>query len=226
MSKKWKKSARDAIGGHTGNHIESQRSESVADPTVKIGGDGNLSKTQLCDVWLKLIARYDFYYGSVNTKAALLIAFNTFVAGGIVIKWQDIEKTFGAQRPIFVIAVIALTVAVISSLVSLFYTFRSVYPTLDSPEIPNKYHSLIFFDAVSQFQAKDYHAEVSKLQDGPLLRDLAFQAHSLAGGLSGKFKQLRTAIMWIQYAQIPSLLAIVLLILIALAADAIPKITS
>ena len=62
-----------------------------------------LTSAQVNDTWMKLIGRYDFYNGSVNTKAALLVAFNTFVAGGIVLKWKDIldqveDKLFGIMR--------------------------------------------------------------------------------------------------------------------------------
>jgi hypothetical protein len=187
-------------------------------------GGTKLTATQANDTWMKVLGRYDFYNGSVNTKAALLVAFDTFVAGGIVLKWKDIQDAFGAQKIAVVFVAVFLLVALTASLASLCHTFRSVNPFLGSPTIPKNYHSLLFFSAVNEFTAEGYHAEVAKITDEELLRDLAYQAHALAGGLCGKFAALKKAIWWILFVQIPALAALGLTFLIALLVEILPRI--
>jgi hypothetical protein len=179
----------------------------------------------ISDMWLKIIGRYDFYYGSVNTKAALLIAFNTFVAGSIAFKWADLQQAFINQKAEFVIECILMIALVGASLVSLFYTFQSINPFLGSQRRPNDYHSVIFFGDVKDFQTPDeYHKQVEKLTDRELRRDLAFQAHSLAAGLALKFDYLKRATWWVLWVQLPVLFFMVAVLFYSLAAAALWKI--
>ena len=193
---------------------------------TQAAGPLKLTAAQANDTWLKLIGRYDFYNGSVNTKAAMYVAFNVFVAGGIVLKWKDIQEAFGEQKVAFFFVGVFLLVALAASLVSLWYTFRSVNPFLGSPSIPKNYHSLLFFGAVKQFSIEDYHTEVSKLTDEELRRDLAYQAHALAEGLCGKFAALKTATWWILLVQIPAMALLAVTFLVAWLATALPKIAN
>lgn len=142
-----------------------------------VGSPGtDLTAAQATEACWKIISRYDFYYGSVNTKAAVLIAFNTFVAGSLVLKWQDIQKLFeGSHKAFFLLACVALLFSVAASLMSLWHTFQSVNPFLHSPSDLKKYHSLIFFNDVVKFNKEDYFAELQKLKDVDLNRDIVFQ---------------------------------------------------
>jgi hypothetical protein len=185
-----------------------------------------LTPTQANDTWLKLIGRYDFYNGSVNTKAALLVAFDTFVAGGIVLKWKDIAEAFGNQKVAFFFVALFLIVALAASLVSLWFTFKSVNPFLGSPNLPKNYHSLLFFGDVKKFALEDYHKEVVKVTDEELGRDLAYQAHALADGLCGKFAALRTAVWWILFVLIPALAALAATFLVAMLVEFVPRIAN
>lgn len=185
-----------------------------------------LTPAQANDTWLKLIGRYDFYNGTVNTKAAMFVAFNTFVAGGIVLKWKDIQDAFGGQKVAFVFVGLFLLVALAASLVSLWFTFKSVNPFLGSPNIPKNYHSLFFFGDVQKFTVENYHDEVAKMTDEELCRDLSYQAHSLAEGLCGKFAALKAATSWILFVQIPALALLGVTFLIARLVDMIPRIAS
>ena len=49
--------------------------------------------TKIDFLW-KVIGRIDSYMISTHNKAALLLAFNTFVIGGIILKWSDITDMF------------------------------------------------------------------------------------------------------------------------------------
>ncbi len=104
-------------------------------PDERAAAPARLTAAQANDAWMKLIGRYDFYNGSVNTKAALLVAFNTFVGGGIVLKWKDIHDAFGTEKVAFILASLFLLVLA-ASLVSLWFTFRSVNPFFGSPRHP------------------------------------------------------------------------------------------
>jgi hypothetical protein len=228
MSKKWKKSGRAKPAEYSPGP--------TAAPTKgdlnMSNGMGNqeqvpvkLTPAQANDTLLKLIGRYDFYNGSVNAKAALLVAFNTFVAGGVVLKWKDIQDAFGSQKIAFAFVGLSLFVALVASLVSLWFTFKSVNPFLGSPSIPKNYHSLIFFGDVKKFAVEQYHEEVVKVTDDELRRDLAYQAHALADGLSGKFAALKWAVRSILFAQLPALGLLAVVYVIALLTDILPKIT-
>src|SRR5204862_7544080 len=98
MSKKWRKAARPKAAptpGAAAAPAQEQGHNPMPDNPNPPAGPQPLTYAQKNEAWWKLIGRYDFYFGSVNTKAALLVAFNTFVAGAIVLKWDDIRKTFG-----------------------------------------------------------------------------------------------------------------------------------
>src|SRR5687768_6211987 len=113
-------------------------------------GEDSSEDPRLDALW-KVVGRFDTYMGSTNTKAALLIAFNTFVPGSVALKWQDIERAFGTDhRSAFVLASVFLVVALAASVVSLVFTFWAISPFLKSPKRPEKYHSDLFFCDVAE----------------------------------------------------------------------------
>jgi hypothetical protein len=166
-----------------------------------------LTPAQRVEALWKVVGRYDTYIGSTNTKAAFLIAFNTFVVGGIVLKWQDIRSAVGdTSPPAFPLAAVLLLAAMGAALASLYLTFQAINPFLTSPKRPNEYHSNLYFGDVSEHADPDkYLQAVGRWDEAGLQKDLAFQAHTLAGGLTAKFAAIRKAIWAVVYVQLPAL---------------------
>ena len=154
-------------------------------------------------VW-KVIARFDTYVGGTNAKAGFLIAFNTFLIGAVALKCPEIVAAAGGSAG--AVAAVSLLVATGAALFSLWHTFRAISPFLVSPSRPNEYHSNLFFGDVCAHATPDKYLEaVSTWDESALRRDLAFQAHTLAAGLSSKFALLRVAIGAVTFVQIPAL---------------------
>ena len=184
-----------------------------------------LTYAQSNEVLWKVIGRYDTYIGSTNTKAAFLIAFDTFVAGGIVLKWQDIKSAVGDSHPqSFAVVAALLHVAIGAALASLWYTFKAINPFLASPKRPNEYHSNVYFGDAAEHAAPDKYLEaVAKWDEAGLQKDLAFQAHTLAQGLTGKFAALKNAIWAVLFVQLPALAGAVLIVLWVIAGGVLEK---
>jgi len=147
------------------------------------------------DFLWKVIGRYDYYIGSVNSKAAFLIAFNVFVITGIVLKWSDILQLCGTKFPFATLVTsILLAVTALASLASLFLTFQAVNPFLKSPKDPRVYHSAVFFGHVAEHDDPEkYLSHVKELDEEKAVKDLAYQAHVLAKGTVGKFGWIKWA---------------------------------
>jgi hypothetical protein len=151
-----------------------------------------------------IIKRFDHLIETTNTKAALIIAFNTFILGGIVLKWGELLP----QNPLWLIIAgsIILAAAAGACVVSLFFTFRAIAPYLRS----HNYRSNVFFKDIKEHgEPEEYHKEMTGLTTDHLTRDLSFQVHIIAGGMSKKFKCLEDAVHAILYAQLPALLLFV-----------------
>lgn len=156
-------------------------------------------------VW-KVISRFDHYINTTNTKATVIVAFNTFVFSAIVLKWSDLLQTFGQKVFVAILVSLLLFIAAISSLVSLAAVFQVINPFLKSPKNPTKYHSKMFFGHIAEFETpEDYHQCVRKLDNEELLRDCCMQAHVLARGLNDKFRKMKIAIGAILFVQLPAL---------------------
>jgi Family of unknown function (DUF5706) len=196
MSKKWRK----------GKPLNNQPDRNVNLPGERLitaaGQPGGLDRRDF--LW-KVIGRYDFYMGSVNAKAAFLIAFNAFVITGIVLKWSDILQLYGTKYPFAnLVASILLAAVALASLVSLFFTFQAVNPFLKSPKDPRSYHSAVYFGHVAEYNDPEkYLSHVNELDAEKVVKDLAYQAHTLAKGTAGKFGWINWAIGAILYAEIP-----------------------
>lgn len=160
----------------------------------------------------KVIDRFDTYIGSTNSKTAIIVAFNTFVITGIILKWSDIGNLFIGYPKLISLTNFLLIVAALSSTVSLWFVFKSVDPFLESPERPTQYTSAIFFGHVSKFQSpEDYATHLTQMDAEGLFSDLANQAHVLSQGTSNKFRYLHWSTETILFCQIPSLVATLLM---------------
>jgi len=172
----------------------------------------------------KVIQRFDVYIATTNAKAAMVVAFDTFVFGAIILKWQDVLASFGLHRTSVVIAGFLLAAAAMASLFSLWETFRVVSPFVKSPKSPTKYHSTIFFGHVSEHNGPDEYQDSLKVHtQESISKDLGTQAHVLAQGLNYKFQCMKLSIGAILFVQLPSLVLMVVIKLIATIADILAK---
>ncbi len=159
-----------------------------------------------CENFLwKVIGRYDTYYGAINAKASVLLAFNVFLITGIALKWADLAAGFAVPWAKWV-AGASLLVAVGAALVSLWATWQIVSPFLKSPKEVTKYHSSVFFEHVAEHSGPEsYLTNMQALTGETALKDLSYQAHALATGLRSKFKTLKVAVGAILFFQLPAL---------------------
>jgi hypothetical protein len=170
-----------------------------------------VSSSEIIEFHWKAIARYDSYIATTNTKAAFLIAWNTFAIGSVGLKWSELLAPFATTPRTSVLATLCLLVVLLAGLVSLWETFRVVNPFVDSPKRPLKYHSLIFFRHVAEFESdEEFHAAVGDRSVNEVLCDLASQAYTLARALTFKFSALRRAIGLLLSIQLPALLFFIL----------------
>jgi hypothetical protein len=150
-----------------------------------------------------VIKRYDSYYSVTNTKASIILAFNTILFSGLVFKWDDIITLYKNKSLIFVMNIIIFIVAFLS-LISLFFMLKIVLPYLKSTKRIGQYQSKIFFGHVSEYSSdEDYLKAINNLKGEDLTKDLTFQAYSLAKGLYEKFELCKIAFRIISIGQLP-----------------------
>lgn len=165
----------------------------------------------------KVLGRFDVYIGSVNAKAALLVAFNAFVGSLIVLESRGLNLITGGLMLLKVGAAVSLVAAGLGTLAALWFTFAAVTPYLRSPKRIGKYQSLLFFLHVAEYEPPDdYVAAVCALSEDDALHDLALQVHAVAKGLDAKFACLSRATRSVVFVQIPAL-ALLLIFRVALA---------
>jgi hypothetical protein len=141
-----------------------------------------------------IIQRFDNYINGANTKGNFLLAFNTFICGGIIANYKNIMALIELPVNNYLInyCLVALFTA---SIITTVLIIRAVYPFLSSGNSSkNKYHSHIFFNSVAEFGSGDeYYASFTKMTDKAVEEDLAKQAYQLARGLKNKFHFLEWA---------------------------------
>jgi hypothetical protein len=143
---------------------------------------------------LKFITqRYDTYISGANTKGAFLLAFNTFLCGGLLSNYNTIIKLVNVCHLVYLEG--GLVLILITGVVSLVIILLAVYPFLKSGNSsPNKYHSLIYFGSVSSFETADKYAEaVSKQDEQETYNDLSKQIYQLSKALLKKYNLLAWA---------------------------------
>ena|GEM_PF-860981 len=168
------------------------------------------------DILWNVINRFDILIEATNSKAALTIAFNTFIVSGIILKWKEILPSYNEYQSLVIIGGIFLTIASVASVLSLCFTFLAVKPFLKSHKDTDEYHSNIFFKDIAKYEKPGaYHEKVKTVSADSLEKDLAFQIHILSKGISRKFNLLRTATNTIFYFQLPAIAIFVIIKLIA-----------
>lgn len=129
------------------------------------------------------ISRFDHYFESVNNKTALYIAINTFVIGGILAGYVNVNKCVQEYTAIFnVILSLILGLGLITLIILVFASI---------PYFSKKPNSLFYFGTIGSLP-KDNFIEQSKTYDlKDELKDLRNQVHVLSKGLNKKFKRLQ-----------------------------------
>jgi pycsar effector protein len=169
-----------------------------------------MTTDQIVEFHWKILARYDHYIATTNVKAAFLIAWNTFAIGTVGFKSPEIISRFSGMAKTEAWVMVCLLIIVVSSLASLWETFRVVSPFLESPRQPLKYHSLVFFRHVAEFGSDaEFNEATIKRSLDELASDLAAQVFTLARGLSSKFSALRYAIGLLLFVQIPAFIVLI-----------------
>ena len=151
----------------------------------------NKSKVSLI---FDIIKRYDSYIISTNAKASLVIAFNSLILGSILFKSNDIISLYCSSGAKIFIGIIIICIS-ISSLLSLGFVFKVVYPFLGE-KIPDtsQHNSIVYFGSVSKLNSTEYYERFELCNDDTLLKDLTEQANILSKGLDSKMLKLRYSI--------------------------------
>ena len=165
------------------------------------------------DLW-NIINRFDHYISVTNSKATLVIAFNTFIISAMVMKSSEILKNYSNKTISSIISIIVLIIC-LSALTSLFFTFKAINPFLKSPKRTSEYHSHIYFDHIVEFNNEDsFYDSCKKNNDCDINKDLSYQIFILAKGMSEKFKNVTISYGIVIYCIIPLLIFSLILLVI------------
>ncbi len=165
------------------------------------------------DHYKLILSRIDTYISSVNTKGGLIVAFCTFLFGSIVSKYSDLKPLIETCERPELITWLIITMFIIS-LSSIFLVGLAVFPYLKSGNSSTKkYHSLMFFNSIAEFETPDeYYKELKGQKIEDLEKDIKFQIHVLSKGLKRKFQFIGWA-MRLFFLDLIILLTITILIL-------------
>lgn len=150
------------------------------------------------DLLIKVINRFDFYTNSTNAKTSLIIAWNSFIFGAILLKYNDILIIFPLTGWAHYLSVSLILLAGICSLVSNVFAFWVVFPFLQSSNTHQNSSSMFFFGSVSSMSAQEYLIKVTNANFEAILTDLSDQVVTMARGLNIKMARLQNSI-WTIY---------------------------
>lgn len=160
-----------------------------------------------------IMQRFDNYVSGVNVKGNFLLAFNTFLTGGIIANYSKMSDLVQGDCGLTLLN-IALCLLILTSLVTTVFVIMAVYPYLFSGNSSlDKYHSHIFFNSVAEFENdKSYYESLSALSNDDFNRDLANQSFQLAKGLKKKHNRLEWAMRLIFIELFCILITIIIII--------------
>ena len=130
------------------------------------------------------LLRIDTYINSINTKGAFIVAFNTFIIGGVLSNYSKIVDSTNC------ICLVKISIVALTSLaiLSTFFVGLAVFPFLKSGNIKEGYQSNIFFGSIAKFkEAKEYLDATQNYGEEKYVEDLKRQIHVLSQGLAKKF---------------------------------------
>lgn len=161
-----------------------------------------------------LIQRFDTYITGANTKGNFLLAFNTFLCGGIIANYKNLVSMVVCPNALLVLNIL-LCVLFILGLVADGLIIKAVYPFLISGNSSkDKYHSRIFFKSISEFENdKIFSDDLKKQTDDEVDEDMRRQAYCLAKGLKTKYNDLAT-VMRLIFAELFILLLVLFTVII------------
>ncbi|WP_026461374.1 Pycsar system effector family protein [Adhaeribacter aquaticus] len=157
-----------------------------------------------------IIGRYDAYANAVNTKGSFLLAFNSFAAGGYIIKYLDLVDKLRDQCILLAWFQVISALFIISSILSIWLSIKAVYPSLDSGNLRGAYQSLIYFGSVSELDQSTFLTEIAKQDEAGTIDDLSRQSHQVARIVNKKFAYISWASRVI-YAELILLMVLFLL---------------
>lgn len=160
-----------------------------------------------------IISRFDTYISQANVKGNFLLAFNTFLIGGLITNYTKITSLIKCPKLLIMLNLI-LALMFVLSIVTAFFVIRAVYPFLNSSNSSKeKYHSHIFFNSVSEFKdGNEYFDSLSNHTDEQFNSDLANQAYLLAKGCQKKYKNIQLAMIFIYLEMLLMLLVLLIII--------------
>lgn len=159
-----------------------------------------------------VIQRFDSYISAANTKGNFLLAFNTFLCGCIVSNYKNLTGLINSQSNLKYLNIFLWSLFILG-LVTTTLIMKSVYPFLKSGNsTKEKYHSLIFFNSVAEYDNDKSFKDVFQGQsDSEVNEDMARQAYYLAKALKSKYNILAWSMRFV-FFELVILLAILILI--------------
>jgi len=154
----------------------------------------NPSQVETIDMLFKVINRFDFYTNSTNVKTSLIIAWNSFIFGTILMKYDDILTLFPPIGWPHYISIFFVSLFGIFSIISNIFAFQVALPFLQPSSINLSSSSMFFFGSVSKKSVEDYSVEIGGASFEFILSDLCDQAVTVARGLSEKMAKLQNSI--------------------------------
>ena len=140
-----------------------------------------------------LINRFDHYNDSINNKGAFYLSINTFILGGICIGYSSYCKEIKACGELYPWLIFIATFLLILCLASILCTIVAITPYLKDNHVNDDQPSLIFFGGISRYQCSMFVDKFLAQTESSMVEDCARQNHSLAKGLTTKFKWLTIA---------------------------------
>jgi hypothetical protein len=166
------------------------------------------------DVLKFIIQRFDSYYNASNTKGSFFLGFSTFLCGAIVASYKSLLTLIEPGNTGVILFFNILTISIICLCsISILIVCIAIKPYLTSGNSSKeKYHSLIFFGSIAEYDEDEYAQKVKDYSDDELLEDMSKQACILAKGLSKKYNLL----FWASWLIPVKILLIIILIIIVI----------
>lgn len=151
------------------------------------------------------ISRFDHYFESVNNKTAVYIAINTFILGGILTSYSNVNEYIKEYVDIF-----NISLCIILGL-GLFTIIILILASI--PYFSKKPNSLFYFGTICSLSKDDFIEQSKKYDSKNELKDLRNQVHILSKGLNKKFERLKLSgsLLVIQFIGLVPLIIIFLI---------------
>lgn len=157
-----------------------------------------------------VMQRLDKYIGDSNIKGNFILSLNSILIGAILIKSFEIHEIIYAPTYRCFIYFEQTLLTVLLLLVTML-VLMAVHPFLsDGNSSKGKYHSLIFFNSIREFESQnEYLKSFTSQSERELLHDLVSQIYIISKGLSQKYKYLNWAMILV-YCELVIVVLIIL----------------